>query len=240
MTRILAVIHHLDDETSAANARIAAEAGCDGVVLIEMRGRDNLIDGPSADAKKRHPNLIVVANRLSTSPVDAISRDLELGLDGSWSDDRVATSSGALPVAAEVALRLEEARRTNPAYLFFASVAFKTHEHEPSPEVAARNAAAFPWIVTTSGPATGSPPSPGKLASMAGEIGRGRLAFRDKRSQRISFIEVLTSQRFNGAFWRQFEPERLHRNRLVHSDGSVNAGAQGEKRAGAAHSRPRI
>lgn len=176
MTRILAVIHHLDDRTSAANAEMAADAGCDGVVLIEMRGRDHLIDGPSADAKRRHPNLIVVANRLSSSPVDAIARDMDLGLDGSWSDDRVATSSGALPVATEVALKLEEARRTNPAYLFFASVAFKTHDHEPAPEIAAREAAAFPWIVTTSGPATGSPPTPGKLAAMADEIGKGRLA----------------------------------------------------------------
>lgn len=174
-TRIIAVIHHRDDETSARNVAVAQAAGCAGVALIQMQGRDHEIERPAIEAKRAHPGLIVVANRLSAKAEDAIARDLDLGLDGTWSDDQVVSSSGPLSNAKGVESALEGARKANPAFLFFASVAFKTHAVEEDPEAAAREASPFPWIVTTSGPATGTPPDAGKLRTMASQVGRARL-----------------------------------------------------------------
>lgn len=174
-TRILAVIHHLDDATSARNVAIARDAGCAGVALIQMEGRDHQIERPAVEAKRAHPGLIVVANRLSAPADVAIARDISLGLDGSWSDDQVVSSDGPLSNASGIEGALADARKANPAFLFFASVAFKTHAREVDPAAAARQASPFPWIVTTSGPATGKPPDAGKLRAMSEEVGRARL-----------------------------------------------------------------
>lgn len=176
MTKILAVIHHRDDETTLANAEVARMAGCTGVVLIQMQGRDHEIDGPAVTIKRRHPEFLVVANRLSATAGEAIARDMELGLDGSWSDDQLVTDVGPLPAAVATEGILGDARLVKPDFLFFASVAFKTHATTVDPVRAARQAARFPWVVTTSGPATGSPPSAEKLREMADAIGTVRLA----------------------------------------------------------------
>jgi hypothetical protein len=176
MPKVLAVIHHVEDAVSLRNAAVAAGAGCDGVVMIQMEGRDWELDGPSAAIKAAHPGLLVVANRLSCRADEAIARDSELGLDGSWTDDAGVTSRGAAPWVGRIRGALSAARDRNPGFLFFGSVAFKGQEPEPDPSEAARNAARESWIVTTSGPGTGHAPGEGKLMAMAVAAGRDRLA----------------------------------------------------------------
>lgn len=176
MTRVLAVIHHRDVDTSLANAAIAEASGCAGVILIQMEGRDHEIDEPALLIKERHPNLLVGANRLSAKAWEAVLRDSDLGLDATWADEPGASSAGPGPHAARIRAALARARERNRDFMFFGSVAFKTQEPEADPAGAARVAMAEGWTVTTSGPRTGTPPSAGKLAAMAAAVGPRRLA----------------------------------------------------------------
>ncbi len=176
MTRVLAVIHHAEFGLSVDNAALADRAGCAGVVLIQMGGRDHEIDRPAAFIKERHPNLMVGANRLSSEPWDAIRRDRELGLDLTWADEPGVTSRGPGAKVGRIREAMADARKGNPGFLFFGSVAFKTQEPDPDPAEAARIAAREPWVVTTSGRATGSAPEESHLAAMAGAVGARRMA----------------------------------------------------------------
>src|ERR1700744_3014985 len=82
MTIVLPVIHHRSDDTSFAAADIAFSAGCPGVFLIHMGGRDEALDAPARAIKARWPDKLVGTNRLSMEPAAAIRHDASLGLDG--------------------------------------------------------------------------------------------------------------------------------------------------------------
>jgi Predicted TIM-barrel enzyme len=172
-TKLIAVIHHSDDALSIENARMADEAGFDGVCLIHMDGFDELIDRPAMQIKRDFPRLKVIANRLTTPPDLIVERDLALGLDGSWVDNPGVSSNGYSAVAERYRLAYQYARSVNMNYLFFGSVAFKTQRPEPSDEHAAdaaTKAAVLGWIATTSGPATGIAPDLQKLRTMRHRI----------------------------------------------------------------------
>jgi hypothetical protein len=167
VARVLAVIHHDNDALSMRNAAVARAAGCAGVVLIQMDGRDHLLDTPAVSVKRAFPELLVGTNRLSMTPDVAVLRDAALGLDATWSDDPGVTSTRVGDVARLVNLALETARRTRPQFKFFGSVAFKTHlVEDPDPGEAARRACRLGWVATTSGPATGVAPDVRKLRLM--------------------------------------------------------------------------
>lgn len=172
-TKLIAVIHHHNDELSLENARMADAAGFDGVSLIHMQGLDELIDRPAVRIKREFPELRVIANRLTTPPELVVSRDTALGLDGSWVDNPGVSSEGCAPVSEVFNEAFSTARRNHHNYLFFGSVAFKTQQPEPSNDhaaLAASKAAGFGWIPTTSGPATGVAPDLQKLRTMRHRI----------------------------------------------------------------------
>jgi hypothetical protein len=176
MTKLLAVIHHLDDATTMRNAAIAADSGFDGVLLIEMEGRDFLLDPVAPLVKAAQPTLIVGTNRLSVGPVEGIRAAVSAGLDAAWSDDPGLRSDQPSPLPDRVDAALAEAREVVPGFLFFGSVAFKTQRRDPDPEAVARLACARGWIATTSGPATGFAPKVEKLEAMRRGAGAGQLA----------------------------------------------------------------
>lgn len=176
MTKLIAVIHYLDDETAMRNAEIAKTANFDGVCLIHMEGRDALIETAAVSIKKRYPDFTVITNRLAMSQVEMIERDLALGLDGSWADNPGVSSSGITPLAFEIEEALLKARETNRDFLFFGSVAFKTQPFDPDPASAAIKAKSLGWIATTSGPATGIAPNEQKLETMKTAIASFDLA----------------------------------------------------------------
>ena len=164
-TKLIAVIHHHDDATTMRNAEMVAKAGYEGVALIHMDGRDELIDKPAAHLKSAFPHLKVIANRLDTPAELVVARDAALGLDGSWVDNPGVYSDAIDPVAHVYHAALLDIRKTRPFH-FFGSVAFKTQRVDPDPAAAALSAAARGWIPTTSGTRTGSPPDIDKLRSM--------------------------------------------------------------------------
>jgi hypothetical protein len=176
MPKLIAVIHYLDDETAMSNAKIAVDADFDGVCLIQMEGRDHMIEKAAVAIKQAYPELVVITNRLSMTPLAMIARDAELGLDGSWCDNPGVSSQGITPIAYAIEEALIELRKTKPGFLFFGSVAFKTQAHEPDPETAAVKAKSLGWIATTSGTATGIAPDEEKLERMKTAIASFDLA----------------------------------------------------------------
>lgn len=212
--RIMAVIHHRDEHTTLANAAIAATAGCDGVFLIQMEGRDELIDGPAVRVKAMFPELLVGTNRLSTHPLDAISRDVQLGLDATWCDDPGVRSSGMSPLATEISSKVRQVQAVRPDYLYFGSVAFKTQEHDDDPAAAALIAHQAGFIATTSGPQTGTAPSIEKLRVMSSALGTRPLAVAsgvspdnvDAISPFVTWILVATGV---SKTFHEFDPEKL-------------------------------
>jgi hypothetical protein len=178
-TKLVAVIHHHNDELSLENARMADAAGFDGVALIHMQGLDELIDRPSVRIKNEFPELAVIANRLTTPHELVVPRDLALGLDGSWVDNPGVSSEGFAPVAETYKEAFNRARRINENYQFFGSVAFKTQQPEPSDDhaaLAAQKASGLGWVATTSGPQTGIAPDLKKLRTMRHRIPYGDFA----------------------------------------------------------------
>lgn len=176
MTKLIAVIHYRDDETSLRNAEIAVSSGYEGVCLIHMNGEDALIENAAVTIKQRHPGLLVITNRLSMHPVDMVGRDAELGLDGSWADNPGVSSRGITPLASEIEDAVFKVRESKPDFLFFGSVAFKTQPHDPDPATAAVKAKNLGWITTTSGSATGVAPEEDKLERMKTAIASFDLA----------------------------------------------------------------
>lgn len=165
--KLIAVIHHEELALSMRNAKIARDAGYEGVALINMQGLDATIDRPAYDIKNAMPDMLVVANRLTTPPRRIISRDVELGLDGSWVDNPGVYSHKRFePQTYVFGEEFAKARTANPKFRFFASVAFKTQEEDPNPPEAATFAANLKWIPTTSGRATGVAPMIEKLRDM--------------------------------------------------------------------------
>lgn len=165
--KLIAVIHHEDAAISTRNAEIARDAGYEGVALINMRGLDATIDRPAHTIKNAMPSMLVIANRLTTPAQYVVDRDVELGLDGSWVDNPGVYSHRRFEEQTyRYAEGVDRARKVNPDFLFFASVAFKTQDVDPNPQEAASIAAGLKWIPTTSGTATGIAPQIEKLRDM--------------------------------------------------------------------------
>jgi len=203
MAVVVPVIHHIDLATTLANAEIAAAAGCDGVLLIQMDGRDHELDAPAVEVKRLFPALRVGTNRLVMEPREAVDRDRGLGLDCTWSDSPGVTSR-AVGRRAEAA-----ARAANRAYRFYGSVAFKGQPHEPDPARAAVAAAALGWVVTTSGPATGIAPEVGKLRAMREAIPDASGVAPDNASLIAPLVdEILVATGISRSF-HEFDPSRL-------------------------------
>ncbi len=166
------VIHLSTPELAFRNADIAQRCGAAGVVLIHMDGQDDAIDPVAFKLKRRHPGLKVGVNYLSLPAPVALVRSLGLGLDATWTDRPGVRSAGADESVEAVTPVL----RMNPGHLFFGSVAFKYQLPERDPARAAVRAHGLGMIPTTSGPATGVPPSPEKLYGMRKALGDAPLA----------------------------------------------------------------
>ncbi len=222
-TKLIAVIHHHDDELSLENARMADAAGFDGVSLIHMQGLDELIDRPAVRIKRAFPDLKVIANRLTTPPELIVPRDTALGLDGSWVDNPGVSSEGCAPVSAIFNGAVSWARRFHHNYLFFGSVAFKTQQPEPSDDhaaTAAQKAAALGWVATTSGPATGVAPDVKKLRAMRHRIPNADLAVASgvtpENAADISlFVDWIFVSTGISKDFHTFDPEKMRKVRAA-------------------------
>jgi hypothetical protein len=148
---IYPVIHYLDDATALRNAEVAFEAGCEGVFLIHMDGRDSLLEPAALAIKGRWPEKRVGINYLSLPAMEALKRNLRAGLDMTWTDDAGLNTLESTERAAE----LEAVLCAHPRHTFFGAAAFKYQAPEPDPAAAALRGLRHRMVPTTSGAATG-------------------------------------------------------------------------------------
>jgi hypothetical protein len=165
---ILPVIHYADDNQTMRNAERAFEAGCEGVMLIEMRGRDSLIVPVSGSIKRVWPDRLVGLNFLNSLAPRELPCATVDHLDMTWTDGQLTHSADEPWMEARQVQRIVA---TRPGHLFFCAVAFKYQPEELDPASAARKAAEFGFIPTTSGPATGHAADPAVVAAMRSAIG---------------------------------------------------------------------
>lgn len=166
--KIIPVIHYADDMQAHRNADLAFEAGCEGVLLIEMRGRSEPLPKVATSVKERWPDRLVGINYLGVDPALAIRWNTRAGLDMTWTDQQLTHSSGGHTAKAEQVARYVG---KNPGHLLFCGVAFKYQDEEPDPVAATRSAIARGFVPTTSGSATGVSAEVEKIANIRLGIG---------------------------------------------------------------------
>ena len=164
---------HLDGLTAATEcARLAQRLGATGIFLISMDGRDADVIPAARAVHEACPGLKIGINLLGSGAVAALEASLQEGFDATWTDAPGISSAGGDACARACADILKE----YPSHLFFASIAFKYQKEDPNPGVAGWEAARLGMIPTTSGAATGVPPTMQKLRAMRAAIGSGPFA----------------------------------------------------------------
>lgn len=171
--QIYPVIHHLNQDLSIAQARLAHDAGADGVFLISHHGQNNALPHTGSKIKDLlPPDFKIGVNFLGWDPVTAFGVAEMSGMDMLWLDAPGVSSSGLSAQGQHLVdhIRQHTDRDDDPLEIF-ASVAFKYQPPEPIPSAAAALARNLGFIPTTSGPATGVAPDVQKVADMFGQAG---------------------------------------------------------------------
>lgn len=170
---VLPVVHYKDSETAVAQATLALNLGADGIFLISHSGSNRALYKPATILKNVFPDKLVGLNLLGESALTALDEVQHLELDMVWTDTPGVSSKG---LTAEGLLLEEKLARMSRKPLFFGSVAFKYQPVEPQPGTAAQRAAKAGMLPTTSGSATGAPPSVEKAREMKEAVNDGPLA----------------------------------------------------------------
>lgn len=161
MKRVFPVIHAVTEEQVAQNAKIAADAGADGVFVIN-HGFAPAELVPLIDVALKHIPW-VGANFLGLGPVSAMQLIADRA-QGLWTDNaRIDDESEDQPHAQAV-LDLRQERVWDGEY--FGGVAFKYQQQPKSVYQAALKAASYMDVVCTSGPGTGQAAHLDKIRSM--------------------------------------------------------------------------
>jgi len=159
--RVFPVIHAVDADQVVQNTKIAADAGADGVFVIN-HGFPALELLPLIDAARDHIAW-VGANFLGLGPVSAMQTIPELA-KGLWTDNaRIDDTSDDQPHAQAV-LDTRQERKWGGNY--FGGVAFKYQQQPTSCYDAALRAAAYMDVVCTSGVGTGKAADIAKIKTM--------------------------------------------------------------------------
>lgn len=172
---LLPVVHVNEDKNrTRENVAVAKEAHADGIFLINHSVGAYKLLGTYKVIRMYNPGLWIGLNLLDLPDPTEAFRALPEDADGLWVDNaRLDAGEGA-----QRAIRSawQKAKERNEKLLYFGSVAFKYQAEEPDPAGAAKKATAFMDVVTTSGVATGMPPSVAKIAEMRKAIGSYPLA----------------------------------------------------------------
>lgn len=216
---VLPVIHVLDAAQIDRNVERVARAGAAGCFLINHDFGAEAFLPMLADARRRWPDLWMGANLLAVTGRDAFPRLDALAeegarLDAYWADDaRIDERSKAQTEAEAIA-----SRRSGPwGGLYFGGVAFKKQRPvDPADyERAARIAAEWMDVVTTSGVATGEEADAAKIDAFRRGIGDRPLALASgvtpenaARYGEVDAFLVATGVSAPGAF-HDLDPARL-------------------------------
>jgi hypothetical protein len=172
---VLPVVHVLNVSQAVRNAKLAIDAGADGVFLINHSiTTSHLIKCWRAAVEAT--GAWIGLNLLGVHPKVLFGDpDLPRGVPGIWVDNALIAHGDEQPDADRV--RDDQIRGRWPQ-LYFGGVAFKYQAPVTEEQLGplAKAATAYVDVVTTSGTGTGSAPSPDKLRLMKNAIGDHPLA----------------------------------------------------------------
>jgi hypothetical protein len=170
---ILPVIHVEGLDQTLRNARIAWQAGCDGLFLINHRGDCADLLAIHGAVQAEFPEWWIGVNCLDLSPwqvFEAVDRRVA----GVWVDNAGIDETAEIQ---DFAGRVAETRRKSGwSGLYFGGVAFKYQRPVSDLARAAALATDYMDVVTTSGPGTGQPAHLDKIRRMKEAIGHFPLA----------------------------------------------------------------
>jgi hypothetical protein len=153
----LPVIHPVSRQIALNSIDVAVHAGADGIWLINQGMHTTQLLAFIPEVSKLHKELWIGVNFLGTDPEDVIELIANLPVGGIWSDNaRINETSDRQPAGE----RFKKAReRAGWKGLYFGGVAFKGQREVPDRLLhdAARKAAPWMDVITSSGPATGIP-----------------------------------------------------------------------------------
>jgi predicted TIM-barrel enzyme len=171
---VLTVIHVVGQEQAVRNAQVARDGGADGAFLISHGGvsDDQLLDIHQVVAAEMRGWWVGV-NCLSFS-VEETFRKMGDRVAGVWIDDALIDERRDEQPAA---MRIAEVQKENGwRGLYFGGVAFKYQRAVSDLARAAKLAARWLDVVTTSGPGTGQAADPEKIRVMKQALGDHPLA----------------------------------------------------------------
>ncbi len=155
---LLPVVHPVSEARAMASVRVAVEAGCLGVFVIDqgMSGDDVL--RLIMKIRLEHPSLWVGVNLLDRPPAEVLGRGLNAcdgRLDGIWSDNADINEHAPTQATASEFVRARE--RSYWDGLYFGGVAFKYQRRVASSLLRAAAEMSVPYmdVICTSGPGTG-------------------------------------------------------------------------------------
>ena len=170
---ILPVIHVETLDQTLRNAAIARTAGCDGVFLINhFIGWPELLQ-ISRGVLDEFPGWWVGVNGLGLEPEEVVAQ-VDPKISGIWADNAGIDEFSTTQSEAEKFLQARQEHKWSG--LYFGGVAFKYQREVTELESAAKVAAKYIDVVTTSGPGTGKAAPREKIAAMKRGLGDAPLA----------------------------------------------------------------
>jgi len=170
---ILPVIHAEGEVQALRNTSIALQAGTDGVFLINHSISEEYLLRIACKVRREFPSAWIGVNCLGLLPAEVFGL-VDETINGIWVDNALVDEESEAQVEAEKVLRARE--RSGWRGLYFGGVAFKYQRPVDDLESAARIAARYMDVITTSGPGTGRAALPEKIARMKRALGDHPLA----------------------------------------------------------------
>ena len=208
---LLPVIDVESESQALRNAVLAREGGCDGVFLINHEiSAPELLNIHEAVVKQL-PDWWVGVNCLDLSPREVFA-ELPQEVTGVWVDDAEIDECAQAQPAARTILAARKASSWKG--LYFGGVAFKYQRAVEDLATAARVAAKYMDVVTTSGPGTGQAASIEKIRAMKSAMGDSPLAIAsgitpENVSQYLGVADCYLVATGISSSWTEFDPHRV-------------------------------
>jgi uncharacterized protein len=168
---VLPVIHVSSESQALRNTELAQDCGADGVFLINHSISSRQLLEIHACAATKYPDFWLGVNCLDRSPQDVFSV-ISPKVDGVWSDTAAILETRQNQPEAQAVLFARKRRQC----LYFGGVAFKYQRAVVALLSAARIAAQYMDVITTSGPGTGKAAHVDKIRVMKTAVGDFPLA----------------------------------------------------------------
>lgn len=172
--KLFPVIHCKNSNQTLENVEKAIRAGTDGVFLINHKIPYQILNLITEEVINQFPDFPIGVNYLDLEPYVALSI-MPAGVCSLWTDNpQLIEDEDNGQEYASTFIKLRDTLR--PHLCYYGSVAFKYQPRVKNLDVITRIAKQYMDVITTSGPATGEPPSIDKMKQMKESAGNKSLA----------------------------------------------------------------